>query len=1354
MLLSIQDFVSTILSMEKRGISMTAFRNFIHQYQVSKTLRFALIPQGKTLENINKNDVLKKDEAYHTNYEEAKSVLDRIYKVFAEESLRNCSVNWEELAKKLESYHQNPSLQNRQQLQELQDELRDEIAGYFTGKIYAKNKETEREKVQAGLYKGIFGKQLFDGTVIKQLPQDKLNLSEEEKTLLSSFDKFTTYFVGFYQNRENVFSGEDIATSIPHRIVQDNFPKFLENCKIYKKLIKIEPTLQPLLQKGVDLIVEQNPREYYQPGLQLDDIFTVSFYNHMLLQEDIDCFNQILGGISGNVGEKKIQGLNEIINLFMQQNLQAAAVLKTIPHRFIPLFKQILSDRSSFSFIPEAFSDAQKLLKVMASYKQNLKTEEIFPAFENLLQNFNGFDLQHIYISNKKLSEISHNLYGDWHFLQDVLKEVKMKKTPTKQGKLTAKAEKEVKEWLKQDFSITSLIQTFSQSSSNKFLADKFLADLVDEGKRILSQSKMVLANSLPEKLIDDKDKEKVKNQLDTLLGVIHFLDWFKVDSALEIDPNFAVPFDKIWDNLVPVLSLYNKVRNFVTQKPYSTEKFKLNFSNPTLADGWDIHKENQNGALLLKKDGLFYLAIMNPQNKPSLKSYQGDEPCYQKMVYQFFPDCTKTIPKCSTQRKDVKGYFKDHPQEVSYSIDEPQFITKFCIPREIFDLNNTFYGSGRTQYKKFQTQYYQKTQDKSGYQDALHKWIDFSKNFLETYKSTSVFDFSGLRETDEYGDLGEFYNDVNQRCYRITFEKIRETDVLKAVDDGQLYLFQLYNKDFAVNSHGTPNLHTLYWLAIFDPENLKEPVVKLNGQAELFYRRKSDMKVIQHKIGEPLVNKKLEDGTPVPDNIYREISAYAKGNQQEALSPEAKKWLPRVTIKEATHDIIKDRRFTEDKFLFHVPITLNYKSPGKPKAFNLQVNDFLKEHPETNIIGIDRGERNLIYAVVINPKGEILEQKSFNVIHGFNYHESLTQREKQRVAARQAWTAIGKIKDLKEGYLSLVIHEIAQMMIKYQAIVVLENLNTGFKRIRSGISEKTVYQKFEKMLIEKLNFLVFKDRGMNQEGSVMEAYQLTDSFTSFARLGNQCGFLFYIPSAYTSKIDPATGFVDPFIWSRVIASEENRKTFLKGFDSFKYDASNTTFVLHFNMKRNKQFQKNNVEGFMPEWDICFEKNEQKTSQQGKIYVAGKRIFFDSKKKQYIERFPQNELIDALQNVGIVWDTGADILPNILSQAEKDTEFRHQIVDLIRSVLQMRNSNGETGEDYINSPVMDLNSDFFDTRAGIQSLPLDADANGAYHIALKGKMVLQRISNEKDAVNVNTAIKNTDWLYEVQQERN
>lgn len=57
----------------------------------------------------------------------------------------------------------------------------------------------------------------------------------------------------------------------------------------------------------------------------------------------------------------------------------------------------------------------------------------------------------------------------------------------------------------------------------------------------------------------------------------------------------------------------------------------------------------------------------------------------------------------------------------------------------------------------------------------------------------------------------------------------------------------------------------------------------------------------------------------------------------------------------------------------------------------------------------------------------------------------------------------MNKIKDLKEGYLSLVVRQIADMMIKYNAIVVLENLNVGFKRVRGGIAEKAVYQKFEK---------------------------------------------------------------------------------------------------------------------------------------------------------------------------------------------------------------------------------------------------------------------------------------------------
>ena len=127
------------------------------------------------------------------------------------------------------------------------------------------------------------------------------------------------------------------------------------------------------------------------------------------------------------------------------------------------------------------------------------------------------------------------------------------------------------------------------------------------------------------------------------------------------------------------------------------------------------------------------------------------------------------------------------------------------------------------------------------------------------------------------------------------------------------------------------------------------------------------------------------------------------------------------------------------------------------------------------NIIGIDRGERHLIYLTLINQRGEILKQKTFNAVGNYNYQSKLEQREKERDEARKSWDSVGKIKDLKEGFLSAVIHEIAKMMIENNAIVVLEDLNFGFKRGRFKV-ERQVYQKFEKMLIDKLNYLSFKD--------------------------------------------------------------------------------------------------------------------------------------------------------------------------------------------------------------------------------------------------------------------------------------
>lgn len=326
--------------------------------------------------------------------------------------------------------------------------------------------------------------------------------------------------------------------------------------------------------------------------------------------------------------------------------------------------------------------------------------------------------------------------------------------------------------------------------------------------------------------------------------------------------------------------------------------------------------------------------------------------------------------------------------------------------------------------------------------------------------------------------------------------------------------------------------MHTLYWKALFDERNLADVVYKLNGQAEMFYRKKSiDSQLPTHPAGCPISNKNSQN--PKKESLF-------------------------------TYDLIKDRRYTVDKFQFHVPITMNFKSVGSDNI-NQQVREYLQSADDVHIIGIDRGERHLLYLTVIDKRGDIKEQYSLNDIvnvyqgntYSTNYHDLLDARESERQEARQSWQTIENIKELKEGYLSQVIYKITQLIVKYHAIVVLEDLNMGFMRGRQKV-EKQVYQKFEKMLIDKLNYLVDKKAVVDEPGGLMNAFQLTSKFSSFKDMGKQCGFLFYIPAWNTSKIDPLTGFVN--LLDTRYESVDKSKAFFSKFTSIRYNVDKDWF--------------------------------------------------------------------------------------------------------------------------------------------------------------------------------------------------
>jgi CRISPR-associated protein Cpf1 len=500
-----------------------------------------------------------------------------------------------------------------------------------------------------------------------------------------------------------------------------------------------------------------------------------------------------------------------------------------------------------------------------------------------------------------------------------------------------------------------------------------------------------------------------------------------------------------------------------------------------------------------------------------------------------------------------------------------------------------------------------------------------------------------------------------------------------------------------------------MYWKALFDENNLKNVIYKLNGSAEIFFREKSISKEneIVHYANQPIKNKN-------PHAIKREVI------------------LP--------YDVLKDKRFCIDKFQLHIPITLNFKATGKGQL-NSDVLQYLKDTPQNQVkvIGIDRGERHLLYLTMIDHEGHIIMQESLNTVKSVNYpietqyHDLLAQKEEDRNKARSNWDSIENIKELKEGYLSQVVHKLAKLIVENNAVLVMEDLNIGFKRGRFKV-EKQVYQKFEKALIDKLNYLVFKDKKVEEEGGLFKALQLTEPYTDFLKYKKkQCGFLFYVQAWNTSKIDPTTGFIDMLKpkYKNIPEAQE----FFRKFISIKYNSDKDYFEFHFDYRNFPR----SIDSHKNDWTVCTYGKER--------YVWNRSL---NQGNGDYEIWNLTEKIKELFNIeGIEYRSGHN-----LTEAIANSESKSLLSMLMKSlsvVLAMRYSSSKDNRDFILSPVANDKGVFYYSEEADQYLPKDADANGAYNIARKGLLLLDRIRSSADLKSLKLDIANKEWLMHAQK---
>lgn len=174
----------------------------------------------------------------------------------------------------------------------------------------------------------------------------------------------------------------------------------------------------------------------------------------------------------------------------------------------------------------------------------------------------------------------------------------------------------------------------------------------------------------------------------------------------------------------------------------------------------------------------------------------------------------------------------------------------------------------------------------------------------------------------------------------------------------------------------------------------------------------------ITHKKDTVLVNKTYINEAGVRVSLTDEdyIKVYNYYNNDYVIDVEKDKKLveilERIGHRKNPIDIIKDKRYTEDKYFLHFPITINYGVDDE--NINAKMIEYIAKHNNMNVIGIDRGERNLIYISVINNKGNIIEQKSFNLVNNYDYKNKLKIWKRQEIMQERTGRKLVRLKMLK----------------------------------------------------------------------------------------------------------------------------------------------------------------------------------------------------------------------------------------------------------------------------------------------------------------------------------------------------
>lgn len=1279
-----------------------SFADFTNLYEVQKTLRFELKPVGKTADLIKQNNVLQTDKQIDDNYHSIKYYFDLLHKKFIKESLSDVKLDYKD-------YENVLFIADKKDLKKEEENLRKLLVKRFNKKANdwkdRYNKELKGQAAKEGIKKPIqlksegidilFEKDNFEILKIEfsEKPKDDSKAPDiryidkkdgQPKNLFESFKGFTTYLTNFNHSRKNFYSEKDQDTAVANRAINENLAIFCSNRKLFESDKKYQ---------DIDFNKEEKV------------VFDISFYNNCLIQDGIKKYNEIIGRKSQkeNEGEK---GLNQKINEYNQKNKDNKLQL------FKKLYNQILADQERFSREVEITSDEQvfSCLKdfIELNDRRNNKAKALLEKFFSARSSY---DFEKIYIKKSGLNTLLGKFFGQ--NAEYVKKSLPHRITSSKEEKYQL-----------DDFvSIQTIkdallgIQKDKKQLSNKYqylnkiemspkdlfkgeykdrLADdnyqSFLNIWKSEFEQCLKECELAKKRTeemiIGEEIYNKKNEaqiEKIKNYADASLAAYQMVKYFALEKGrkkvetLLTDNDFYNGFNDYYQDY-PINSYYNEFRNYVTKKDFLG---RLLFP---VFDGQDS-RDYKNSLSKRKIDGA---------EKIKLNFDISHDQKWNFFVFLFRHNSEYYVGVCKKDSNKIK--FSDSASNGSQWEAMKYKQLKFKTL------------AGKSYVRDFKAKYSEQ-EDKVAIKN-LKSLIQ--GKFLRKYPLLGeILNKTYLSKVDLYKDIVPLLD----ASYANDFVFIEE-DIEKINNDGDIYLFKINNKDF--RTVGKPNLHTSYFNLLFDQP--KPFVLKLNAEVALFFR-------------------------PKVENLPN----YQKDDKDV-------KW-----GKNKEKNVLQHRRYAEDKYFLHLSTVQNFGKEkisnsqgalaGHRKRFNLVCNEKIANKQEIKIIGIDRGEKNLAYYSVIDSKGNTKESGSFNeidvlgkdgnVIKTDDYLQKLKDKAGSRDEARKNWKTIENIKELKNGYVSQVVRKICDLILKYDAIVVFEDLNFGFKLKRSAL-DFPVYQKLEMALIRKLNYLVNKGAKEKEAGHCLKAYQLAPMVANPKDIGKQTGIVFYTQASYTSKTCPKCGFRKNNNKFKYFESIRKAQDWLGKLEKFEYDEKIKKFKVRYNLndflsedEKNKSKKKRENELFLniprnKEFtiysDVIRYKWHNKLTAKAKELNMGETKYLEGG-KGVVKKYDITECLKGLfdKNKINYKENLKDCL--VAENNNLSTDFYRNLFYYLNLIFEIRNSVSGEDIDYIQCPACGFNSD--KPPKELEKVK-DADANGAYNIARKGLMILEKIKQFKD----------------------